>query len=122
MVDVFALTFVYPKLPITQKPAVIGWILITAIWTTVLLAVIWCRQRWGNYILSSSLLIAVITTLAGIPALPDVPHPKRDLLFIVEFTLAYLPVALVLMSSARINKLTAQTLKVSGDKPRDWPS
>ena len=119
LVDVFILTCVYPKLPMTQKSAVIGWILVMAIWTTVLLMSIWCRQKWATYILASSLICAVIINLAGIPALPDVPHPKRDFLFIVEFTVAYFPVALVLIASRKINKLTTQSLKIAGDQDNE---
>lgn len=120
--DVVALTCVYPHLPSAQRPAVICWVLVTAIWSTVLLIAIWCRQKWAKFILAGSLLCTVIFVWAGIPGLPDVPHPKRDSMLILEFTIAYFPVALVLMSSHKINKLTTQSLKIAGDKERDWSS
>jgi hypothetical protein len=122
VVDAFTLTCIYPQLPTTQKPVVISWVLITAIWSTVLLTAIWCRQKWAKFILTASLLCAVVFTLAGIPGLPDVPHPKRDTLFILEFTIAYFPVALVLIVSHRINKLTTQSLKIAGTGNRDLVS
>jgi predicted cobalt transporter CbtA len=121
MVDVFTLTCVYPQLPMSQKPPVIAWVLVTAIWTTVLLLAIWLRQSWAKHILAGSLLSAVIFMLTGIPGLPDVPHPKRDFMLIMQFTVAYFPVALILMASRKIHKLTMQSLKVAGDKPSGWP-
>ena len=121
VVDVFILTCIYPKLPLVQKPVVIGWICVTATWSTVLLTAIWCRQKWATYVLAGSLIGAVIATLAGIPGLPDVPHPKRDFLFILEFTVAYFPVALVLIASQKINKLTTRSLETAGDRERDRP-
>ena len=68
VVDVFILTCIYPKLPLVQKPVVIGWICVTATWSTVLLTAIWCRQKWATYVLAGSLIGAVIARPARRPA------------------------------------------------------
>ena len=99
---------VYPHLPIVHKRNLVLFLGVTAVWTSGLLIATWFRQNWAKYILVGSLLFTVVFTLSMIPGLPDVMHPKKELYVILGITAIYLPVALVLIVSKHIQKLTEQ--------------
>jgi hypothetical protein len=97
---------VYPKLQVVPQRNLLLFLGVTAVWTTGLLTAVWFRQNWAKYILVASLLFTVIFTLAMIPGLPDAMHPRQEFYFIIGITAIYLPVALVLIISKHIHKLT----------------
>ncbi|MEI8234479.1 MAG: hypothetical protein WCH57_07300 [Verrucomicrobiota bacterium] len=108
IVDSTMLLCVYPRLPIAHQRNLMLFLGATAVWTTGLLLAVWFRQNWAKYILVGSLLFTVVFTLSMIPSLPDVMHPRKELYAILGITAIYLPVALVLIISKHIQKLTEQ--------------
>jgi len=108
IVDAVMILCVCPKLQVVPQRNLVLFLGVTAVWTTGLLMAIWFRQNWAKYILVGSLLFTVVFTLAMIPGLPDAIHPTQQLYFIFGVTAIYLPVALVLIISKHIQKLTAQ--------------
>ena len=108
IVDVAMVFFVCPRLQVVPRRTLVLFLGITAVWTTGLLIAVWFRQNWAKYILVSSLLFTIVFTLAMLPGLPDAIHPKQQFYFIFGVTAIYLPVALVLIISKHIHKLTEQ--------------
>lgn len=108
IVDAGMMLCIYPRLPVIHKSNLVLFLGVTAVWTTGLLAAVWFRQNWAKYILVGSLLFTVVFSLSMIPGLPEALHPKQELYFILGITAIYLPVALVLIVSKHIHKLTAQ--------------
>ncbi|MDD5351298.1 MAG: hypothetical protein PHQ12_13895 [Chthoniobacteraceae bacterium] len=108
IVDAAMLLCVYPKLPVLHQRTLVLFLGITAVWSTGLLIAIWFRQNWAKYILVGSLLFTVVFSLSMIPGLPDAMHPRKEFYFILGVTAIYLPVAIVLIVSKHIHKLTEQ--------------
>lgn len=108
IIDVTVMRCIYPKLPVIHQQNLVIFMVTTGVWSSGLLLAIWFRQTWAKYLLAASLLFTVIFTLSMIPGLPDAMHPKDELLAILSITAIYLPVALVLMISKHIHKLTEQ--------------
>lgn len=106
IVDITVLHCVYPKLPLIHQQNLVVFLVTTGVWTSGLLLAIWFRQSWAKYLLAASLLFTVVFTLSMIPGLPDAMHPENELLAILGITAIYLPVALVLIISKHIHKLT----------------
>ncbi|MCX6968219.1 MAG: hypothetical protein NTZ46_10680 [Verrucomicrobia bacterium] len=106
LIDAATVYYLYPQLSVINKQYLIVSLVTTAVWTTGLLLAIWFRQNWARYLLVLSLLVAVISTLSMIPGLPDAMHPRKQLSMILAITGVYLPVALVLILSKSVHKLT----------------
>ena len=107
-IDAATLYALYPRLAIVYKRYLILSLVTTSVWTTGLLLAIWFRQNWAKYVLVGSLLLTVISTLSMLPGLPDSVDPQKELCFIMGVTVVYLPVALFLMVSQSIHKLTRE--------------
>jgi len=106
-IDVATLFYLYPRLSVVYKHYLVVSLVTTSVWTSGLFIAIWFRQNWAKYVLVASLLITVVSTLSMIPGLPDVMQPMKELMAILGITAVYLPVALVLMASKQIHKLTS---------------
>ena len=106
MIDTATLFFLYPRLATVYKQYLVVSIVTVAVWTTGLLLAIWFRQHWAKYLLVFTLLMAVISTLMMLPGLPDSMQPQKLVLLTMGITAVYLPVALVLIASRHIHKLT----------------
>ena len=105
-IDAGTLYFLYPRLSIVYRRYLLVSLVAMAVWTTGLLMAIWFRQHWAKYVLAGSLLLAVASTLSMIPGLPDSIDPQKKLTLILGVTGVYLPVALMLIISKSIHKLT----------------
>lgn len=114
-VDVTFLVCVYPRLFQNQQQSLQGDLVVSAVWTTMLLIAIWFSQNWARYLLSGSILAAVVWAASTLPGLPDSLYPRRDLLLVVGFTGSYLPVALALIVSKHIRKHTTKKLEQAAD-------
>ena len=106
MVDAAILHWIYPIAGATAQHYLMAGVLSFATWTTVLLTAIWCRHRFAQILLGGSLAFAVLVALAAVPSLPDLAHPKTQILAIFGFTAGYLPIALYVLVSRSITKLT----------------
>ena len=105
-IDAATLFFLYPRLSVVYQRHLIVFLVAIAVWTTILLVAIWFRQHWAKFLLAGSLLLVVASTLALIPGLPDSADPQKQLGLSVGVTVAFLPVALMLILSKSIQKLT----------------
>ena len=105
-IDAATLLYLYPKLSVVYKHYLVVSLVTTSGWTSGLLLASWFSQNWAKYVLVASLLITVVSTLSMIPGLPDVMQPMKELMAILGIAAIYLPVALVLVISKQIHKLT----------------
>ena len=105
-IDAATLHYLYPRLSIVYKGHLILSLCTSAVWTSGLLVAVWFRQTWAKYVLAASLLLTVASTLSMLPGLPDSIEPQKQLAFILGVTGVYLPVALMLIISRSIQKLT----------------
>lgn len=105
-IDVATVYYLYPRLPVVYKQDLVVALVTTAVWTSGLLLAIWFKQNWAKYVLVATLLTMIVSTLSMIPRLPDVMQPLKQLMVILGISVVYLPVALVLMTSRQIHKLT----------------
>ncbi|MEI6562009.1 MAG: hypothetical protein WCO68_07995 [Verrucomicrobiota bacterium] len=105
-IDAATLHSLYPELPIVYQRYLILSLVISATWNTGLLLAIWFRQQWAKYILAGSLLLTVASILAMLPGLPESTDPQKQLTFTLGVAVVYLPVALLLILSKSIQKLT----------------
>jgi hypothetical protein len=67
VVDALALVTYFGVHSSASKGRVLGGILSTGVWTTVLLVCIWKRQMWARYMLTTILMIEVIGTAVSVP-------------------------------------------------------
>jgi len=105
-IDAITLYALYPRLSPVYKRYLILSLVTSATWNTCLLLAIWFRQHWAKYVLSGSILITVTSILAMLPGLPESTDPQKHLAFTLGITAVYLPVALMLIISKSIHKLT----------------
>ena len=104
--DLGLVLYFFPRLTDYQKQQLLGPLVITACWTALLLVAIALRQQWARYVLAGNLLLAVVLALSTLPGLPDSLQPGKLLYLALWATVTYLPVALVLIVSKNIQKLT----------------
>ena len=105
-VDAVTLYSLYPRLSIVYQRHLILSLVVSATWNTCLLLAIWFSQRWAKYILTGSLLLTVGSIFAMLPGLPESTDPQKQLIFTLGVAVVYLPVALILILSKSIQKLT----------------
>ena len=105
-IDAAMLFYLYPQLSSIYQHDLVASLVTTAVWTSGLFLAIWFHQNWAKYILVACLLLAVVSTLSMLPSLPDTTEPMKKLWVILGVTGIYLPVALILMLSQQIHKLT----------------
>ena len=96
----------YPKLTVHQKQQFHGPMMSAITWTTLLLIAIALRQQWARYVLAGWILFSVVLAWSFIPGMPDAIYPTKILRLVIGCTVTYLPVALVLIFSKGIKKLT----------------
>ena len=104
--DLFFVVCFFLKMTAYQKQQFLGPMVAAATWTTILLAAIALRQQWARYVLAGGLFFAVVFAWSTLPGLPDALHPGKLLRMVVWATVTYLPVAVVLVASRNIQKLT----------------
>ena len=106
MIDSALLIVLCPPLPMAFKENMILAVSTGAAWTTGLLAAVWFRQDWARCLLAGSLIVTVVLSLSMLPLLRDMANPWKDFYSIIGVTAVYLPIALVLIFSRSIRKLT----------------
>ena len=105
-IDAATLYFLYPRLSVVYKRHLVLSLVISATWNTCLLLAIWFRQQWAKYILAGSLLVTVTSIFSMLPGLPEATDPQKQIAFTLGVGGVYLPVALMLILSKSIHKLT----------------
>jgi NADH:ubiquinone oxidoreductase subunit K len=89
-----------------HKREVMGPIINSSLWSVVLLAAIWCRKNWARYAMVILMLVSV--ALAFILEASFAEFVAGDtLLIMVTITAGHLVVALILIFSHGIQKLTS---------------
>jgi hypothetical protein len=84
----------------------LGFALIRSLWSTVCLVAIWQRQNWARYLLCVRLLWSVVANGFTELALTQGTSHLDRLIWPVFITGGHLVVAVLLMSSPQIRKLT----------------
>jgi hypothetical protein len=91
--------------PVANKRPLMGDILNSILWSTVLLAAIWCRKNWARYVMVFQILIGVVFAFILEASFAD-RVPGNTLLVMATFTAGQLTAALILIFSPSIQKLT----------------
>lgn len=91
-------TFIYLQAEHDDRKSALAVIIVGSLWTTVLLAAIWCRQDWARYVLAGTLFLGVVISAATFPELlqhdTEIPPvlPIGILVnFIIMLLIAFLP-------------------------------
>ena len=105
-IDAIQLLRIYPIM--NDKDTFLGALIAMAIFTTVLLICVWFHQNWARYMLTGTLLLIGIIGLSLIPCLRDLPNLSGATIDILGLLAGYLCVAVVLIISKDIRRLTSR--------------
>ena len=94
----------------SMQRKMLGFFIVDTIWSGVCVIAMWRRQSWGRYLLVIRLMVAVCANGIDLLGLSDVAIDKTRLVWIISFVAGQLIVAVVLIASRDISKLTKPDL------------
>ena len=88
----------------------VGTLITSGIWNTLLLVAIWQRQNWARYVLIAFQFLGVIGAIIFVPvSVEELPGDNPVIMLMIVMGLLHATIAWCLISSAGIRKLTNRT-------------
>ena len=92
------------------KDPLVGSLITSGIWNTLLLVAIWQRQNWARYVLIAFQFLGVIGAIILVPvSVEDLPGDNPIIMVMIVMGLLHATIAWCLISSPGIRKLTNRT-------------
>ena len=109
MIDSVLIFRIFVNMPFNLREEFLGAIISTAVLTTVLLVCTWFHQNWARYLLIIYLLGIMLFGWTLLPCLRDFQTSAVEFSDILGISVAYLLVALILISSKDIKRLISRS-------------